>query len=124
MISAIRIVDKITTFSEGANPPDEMPPTHVNLHLLVSIVPGSARGGNDISMHLEAPSGVTSDLLTQRVTFQMQHSPAHIAGPVNLHLSEAGLHWIHVRFNGLLLTKIPLVAEFSRLATSPMVRPT
>lgn len=70
VISAIRIVDKITQTAEGPEPPAAMPPTGVSLKGLVLLKSGAARGSLGLSLRIEAPSGIRTDLGGVSMQFQ------------------------------------------------------
>lgn len=113
----VRIIDRLTRHAVGAAAPGEMEPFEVAATLAIHLDGGGARGSHEMSIRLEAPSGLSQPLLTMTVTFESEDRGVRFILPGRFTVNSAGLYWFHVLFNGQLLTKVPLRILYERLST-------
>lgn len=113
-LSVIRIVDRAEAkmHLQGNVPIEQihqagMNPT-IQLMMLVGIKSGPFKGKGVITIDSERPSGEKSlAVATQELDFQGEEQGQNIIVNLQVQVKERGLHWLDVRFNGNLLTKVP-----------------
>lgn len=122
VVSLIRIVDVITHTERGPNPPTDMPPVRYPLTLILTLKSGRAKGRHEIGITPELPSGET--LPTHSVSVQMEGEGkgATIASQLDVPYTLEGLYWFKIRFDGELLTQVPLQVRYARLVAGSATR--
>ncbi|MCH8296880.1 MAG: hypothetical protein IH873_02320 [Chloroflexi bacterium] len=120
VISAIRIVDRITRNAIGPELKKEMDPFDHNLFLYLMFKAGSARGPMELNIRLEDPSGASKSPFTQTINFEGDDDRgANIVAELRLKIEMPGLHWFDVVLDGVRLTRTPL-----RVIYLPQIRQT
>ena len=114
-LSAIRIVDRVFQVAAGIAPPEGMPPTTVNLTLLIALKSGAARGRHDLKIQAENPSGIRSPL-AQTFSVLLEGEDRGANAIINLVFTapEEGLYWFDVLLDGERLTRVPLRLVYLR----------
>jgi hypothetical protein len=115
--SAIRLVDRIIQTATGPQPPAEMPPLPVNLTAFVSFKAGAARGRHTVTLRLEDPSGIRSNLGTTGIVLEGDDRGANVAAQLGMNLRLEGLYWIDVLLGGNLVTRMPLRLIYQPIQT-------
>lgn len=115
VLSLIRVVDQLNVQAQGINAPDDMPPGAVIQPTLVLVLkPGEAKGRQKIRIDIEHPDTTVRRGAEQAVNFS--------GGPTNglnvvvqtrIVLSTAGLYWANVNVNDRLVTRVPLLVNYS-----------
>jgi|SRR5581483_9393294 len=119
VLSLIGLVDRITHTATGPEPPRLMPPVTVNLHLVITLKSGAARGRSEIRIGLIEPSGMKAPAdLVHPVYFEGEDRGVNILTRLNLELDKEGLYWFEVSHEGRLLTRVPLRILYQPLQTS------
>jgi len=118
VISLIRIVDVINHVENRPDAPPEMPAIRFPLTLVLCLKSGTALGRHDISITPEKPSGETLETVTTSIRLEGEARGANIISRIDIPYEMEGLYWFHVRYDGELLTKIPLELRYSRTVTS------
>jgi hypothetical protein len=108
VLSAIRIVDRVTQTVVGASPSAQVPATTLNLVALLGLKSGEARGRHTLKIVLEHPSGLKGPELSQSVLFEGEDRGQNVIIPLALELSAEGLYWFDVYLEDTLLTRMPL----------------
>src|SRR5512146_1663267 len=112
-ISAIRIIDRAETKIriEGKLPPpeklNEIVPT-LQLAMLVGLKSGSFKGKGVVEIDGESPNGTVKRLGLHEFEFLGSEHGQNLIVNLLVQVKEEGLHWFNVKFNGELLTRIPL----------------
>jgi len=111
VLSAIRIVDTITTQDDESTPHPVMRP--VNLTLFIAFKAGQARGAYDLTVAMEGPTERSSthpaERHTQTILFDgADHGGATIIMPVALIADQEGVYWFSVFLDDLVVTRLPL----------------
>ena len=111
VLSAIRIVDraevKVQTTEPNVNIQDVVP--GVQFNGLISLKSGSFKGSAVLSVEGQSPSGKTKSLGDYPVTLEGEDDNGqNLVLNLMIASKEDGLHWFNIRFNGTLLTRIPL----------------
>jgi hypothetical protein len=122
VLTAIRMVDRITVTATGPAPPPEMPPTVIDLTALISLKSGDARGRYTIRLRGEAPSGQPLPTADNPVHYEGDERGANLVIRMALQVDLEGLYWfdvLHVDHdNERLLTRMPLRLIYQPQRTS------
>jgi hypothetical protein len=122
VLSVIRIVDVLTV--PQVPPPDNQIPAL--LTVFVGIKAGDARGKHELSLRVRRPSGAVS-AVGQRLEVELSDDPlggANVVVTLPLKLSEFGLIWIDVLWDGDILSQIPFRLLLPGDAPVPEATPT
>lgn len=125
VVSAIRIVDRVTSHIASEGEQDAPPPLRVSITALISLKPGRAVGRYSIGFRPEAPSGAQLAVLKTPVNFDESDGSrgVNLVLPVEIE-AEEGLYWFDVLWiddragTEELLTRMPL-----RVLWQPMPGP-
>lgn len=108
-ISLIRVVDRLTFQIQSSGQSPNATAFNISITAVISLKSGEARGTHDLSIEAEAPSGLHMG--------QPVHLPVFLEGedrgatlilPVAMEAHEEGLYWFSIRFDNVLLTRMPL----------------
>jgi hypothetical protein len=108
VLSAIRIVDRLTQSAVGPDAPEEMPPLSMQLFALVAFKSGSARGSMQVDLRPEDPSGRQLGTFGQTVHFEGEDRGVNMIVGFNFVAEIQGLYWFDVLLQGERVTRIPL----------------
>lgn len=119
VLSAIRIVDVFNIEPKPANWPKEFQRA-LELVVLVCLKSGDLVGDYKVDLVLRSPDGKTieSSAQTIPVSFRGGEHGANLVVNTKLVTEDLGLYWFDVRWNGDVLTSIPL-----RLQTTTTQQP-
>jgi hypothetical protein len=115
--SIVRMIDRFTRRAIGPGTPEEMEPFLVELTLALHLDPGEARGGHEVRLLAEAPSGLSRELVATSVSFEGEERGVRLNIPGQMTVGSPGLYWFHVLFDGQPLTKVPLRILYERVVT-------
>ena len=118
VLSAIRIVDRVTQSAQGPEPPDEMPALPLQLKMLLTFRAGEARGRFSVKLQPETPSGQQLDV----AELPLQLNPgagANLIIDFGFVAEDEGLYWIDVSLQDERLTRIPLTVVYEPVKTGP-----
>lgn len=111
VLSAIRLVDRIDVKIQTNDPNvklENLVTQGINLAGLVSIKSGPFKGKGTIVFDGEGPSGKIKHLGRYDVDLQGEDHGQNVVINLVLLTQEDGLHWFNVRFNEVLLTRVPI----------------
>jgi hypothetical protein len=114
VVSVIRVADKVTGRIVGPVIPDVLPPVPVSLTLVIMLRAGQARGSYTLRIRPEPPSG--PPLAETEVPVSFTGTPemgANLIVNLTMAVDQEGAYWITVLLNDDLLTRIPLLVEYS-----------
>ena len=116
VVSAIRIIDRINRRAAGPEAPEAMPAFDYQLTALVTLKSGRARGGVQVEIEPEGPSGIKQAPIT--VTAQMEGGERgqNLVINMKMNFKEPGVYWFNVYVDGRLITKMPLDVRYSRMS--------
>jgi hypothetical protein len=116
VLSAIRIIDRITftTTSDGTL----LQPRQA-LTFVITLKSGQARGTYTVSITQEMPSGQQAPFVEAPILLEGEDRGVNLILNGVFEPDEAGLYWWDVRFDGTLLTRIPLRAVFLPVPGTP-----
>jgi hypothetical protein len=113
--TVVRMLDRMTRHAVGPQAPGEMEPFTVSTHLALHIDTGEARGNHEIAIRLEAPSGLSEQLLATTVTLESADRGVRFHFPGQIAVTSAGLYWFIILFDNQVLTRVPLRILYERL---------
>ncbi|MDO8751316.1 MAG: hypothetical protein Q7K03_09280 [Dehalococcoidia bacterium] len=119
VLSLIRVVDVINHTATGPNAPIDMPPVNYPLTLVLSLKSGKAKGRHEVTITPEMPSGETMPVASVSVRLEGEGKGYNIITQLNMQFKLEGLYWFIIRFDGELLTRLPLELRYARLVTGP-----
>lgn len=115
VISLIRIVDQVNHVARGPAAPVDMPEVRYPLTLVLTLKSGRARGRHEITIQPELPSGQTLPTATMSVQLEGTGKGVNVVSPVDIPYKLQGLYWFSIRFDGAIITRVPLEVRYSRL---------
>ncbi len=117
VLSVIRIVDRLTVTASGPQPPDQMPPTLINLSTVITLKSGFARGSYALRLIPTTPSGKQLRETSVGVLFEGgEDRGVNVLLNIQLQAEEDGLYWFDVLLADQLLTRMPLRLVYQRLS--------
>ncbi|MEW6141849.1 MAG: hypothetical protein AB1597_01660 [Chloroflexota bacterium] len=107
--SAIRIIDRLTHYEVGPNPPATMPAFNWKGSLLILFKSGRARGPMTLRVPLEKPNGTRVAGLPNVINFEGEDDRGvELKTDIEIRLDMPGLYWFHVTLDDVELTRMPL----------------
>lgn len=119
VLSLIRVVDRITHTVAGPAAPSDMQPFPYQLMLVLTLKTGQARGGYDLKIVRELPSGVReeSEAPSLRMYFEGEGDRGqNLIFQMQLIFEQEGLYWFDVFLDEQLLTRLPLRVVYARIS--------
>lgn len=111
----VRVIDRFTFKGDQEN----MPESTVELTAFVLLKAGDWRGGTELSLEPEAPSGHKYPKLSFHPNFEGDDDRGiSLTVSSRFTFKEAGLYWFHVSLNQQLITRMPLRAVYERIPVS------
>ena len=107
-LSLFHIIDRIAVAGTGP----AMPPTQLEMTLVVLFRSGRFRGHNIINVTESSPSGFSLPLFNFPVFFQGGDQGAGVIAKVGFAVQETGLHWFQISLGGQPVTSIPLTIVY------------
>lgn len=107
VLTVMRIVDIFTI----APPPVPLPAggiQGIELTVLLSLKSGDVRGKSEIAMKLRFPSGRVEEVGKWPIVLNGEGHGANVIAKVTLGVTEFGLHWFDVSWEGQAMTSVPL----------------
>ncbi len=118
VLSAIRIVDRVTHTIMGPAAPETMPSFTYTAKLLLAFKSGAARGKHKVQLSVEAPSGApTGQTISFPALFEGEDRGANFILDFALTPKEEGLYWLDVLLDDKRVTRVPLRIVYQRLET-------
>lgn len=124
VLSAIRIIDRVTYRAVVPRPSEEMPPFPLNVVALISLKGGRALGRHTLTLRATAPYGTAGRQLPDfsvPVLFEGgEDRGVNVILNVAMQVTHEGVYWFDVKLDDALLTRMPLrvVYEWMTLGTS------
>lgn len=119
VLSAIRIVDRITHRAVGQKPTDDMPPFPVNLKALIAFKNGRALGRHTLKLRPIPPSGLPTQELPEfsvSILFEGgEHRGTNIILDVGLQVTQEGVYWFEVKIDDHVFTRMPLQVVYESM---------
>ena len=117
VLTLVNIVDRISITRQGPEAPESMPPTPYQLHMVLVLKAGRARGRHEVRFVLETPDGTTKSPSMMSLNFEgPDDGGTAVVQQMVLTLSQEGLNWFNVYLADQLLTKLPLRVVYSRIS--------
>jgi hypothetical protein len=108
VLSAIRIVDRVTSAAQGTEPPPAMPPLTIQLFALIILRPDKARGRFRLTIRPEDPSGSQLQPYELPLHLDGEERGAQFKIEIGFVADLEGLYWFDVEIDGTRLTRMPL----------------
>ena len=113
LLSVIRFQDRIQIFGLT----DEMKPQALqHLQLVLVLKSGEMRGKANLSIDSTAPSGKSAHHADAQVLFEGDERGAAAALPLPVVVEEEGLHYLDIKLDGTLITRIPFRVLYQKIA--------
>jgi hypothetical protein len=118
VISAIRLIDRITLTVHASSSPETLPPMPVSLYALISFKSGNARGRNTLKWVTETPSGLRQPEQLLTVHFDGEDRGVNLVLNLNMVVDQEGVYWFDIFLEDQLITRIPLRILYQRIGQS------
>jgi len=112
VLSAVRIFERFIVAATGPDAPESIPKTTVPFALLISFIPGEARGSARVQVQMEEPSNLKREPLEFTVHFDAPSNPVNLILNFQLDIEQPGLYWFDVLLDGRLITRVPLLLQY------------
>jgi hypothetical protein len=122
VMSAIRIVDRFIQVVPPANVQGMIPPSRLDLSIVVAIKSGDVSRKAELKIIPRAPSGEELPGFSGQVLLEGDDRGVNIVVRYLFEGKEEGIYWFDVKLDGQLLTKMPLRIihqEMSATSTTP-----
>jgi hypothetical protein len=114
VISAIRLIDKITVVDFPDVPEGQVAAIHTKA--LVALKSGDVRGPRSIKLILKSPSGKRVELTQTQGLFEGNEHGIQITIDLRFALAGEGLYWCDVLVEDKVLTRMPLRIVYPKTA--------
>ena len=118
VISAIRLVDRITLTAHASSSPETLPPLPVSLYALISFKSGNAKGRHTLKWVAETPSGIRLPEQLLSVHFDGDDRGVNLVLNINMIVNQEGVYWFDIILEDQLITRIPLRILYQRVGQS------
>lgn len=95
----------------------DMPTVRYPLQFVLALKAGNVRGRHELTLVPQLPSGETLPSHTVSVQMEGEGKRVNLVLQLDIPYAMEGLYWFQIRFNGLVLTRIPLELRYSRMVT-------
>ena len=123
VITLVRLIDVINHQERGPAPPADMPEIRFPLTLMISLKPGRARGRHAISITPEMPSGETMASHSVDIQLEGENRGVNLGFPLDIPYKLEGLYWFIIKYDEMVLTRVPLQVHYARLVTGTETPP-
>lgn len=117
VISAIRIIDRITVTVSGNAPPEKMPLSRINVTALLSFKSGFYKGSTEIKLIGRNPSQQVFAETLLPILLEGDERGTNTVLEMTIEVSEDGLYWFGVLVGNRLMSKMPLRVVYQRLVS-------
>jgi hypothetical protein len=123
VLSAIRIIDTITSRPRPEAPPDSTPPFLAHQFWYLLCLRGETTGEHPVRIVLENPKGEPHEFVNQPMSFDSEQDTGGFGGAnfalhMNVVLGEPGIYWFRSYWHEELIASSPLRVVIERQATS------
>lgn len=119
VLSAMRIIDRITLTVSGDAPPAKMPPTNVSVTALISFKSGEHRGSAEVKFVGRNPDHKVFATSVLPILLEGDERGSNSIVNLNMQVNQEGLYWFDVLIGERLLTRMPLRIVYQRLVSGP-----
>lgn len=125
VLSIIGVIDTMTAEVAGPEAPEEMPPITRQLHLVLTLKSGGARGRYQVKITPELPSGLRLDPVILTAHMEGGERGTNIIANMPFTFNLEGLYWFIIHLDNVVLTKIPFRIKYSRsiVGQTPQIQP-
>lgn len=109
VLSAIRIIDRLTFHGQTKDVTEGMPPTTYNLNLLIILKTGEAPGMTTVKIEGQKPMPPHLPPIERRIHLeQPSFKGANLLMHLRLEFDQPGVWWFKISVNGHERTRVPL----------------
>ena len=118
VISAIRMIDRVTVTVHASSSPETLPPTPMSLYALISFKSGNAKGRHTLKLVVETPSGIRLPEQLFPLLFEGDDRGVNLVLSINTIVDQEGVYWFDVILEDQLFTRMPLRILYQRIGQS------
>ncbi|MBI5285287.1 MAG: hypothetical protein HY874_09360 [Chloroflexi bacterium] len=119
-LSLIRIIDQVHHQVMGPDAPRDMPPFQYELAGVVCLKPGDALGRMNFEIVMERPDGTRKMGGSGSIHFPGgANNGVNVPLRLNVMFEQEGLYWFDIVMEEQLLTRMPVMVNYSRLTVGP-----
>jgi len=118
VLSAIRIIDRLTHTRTGPDAPDAMPAFQVQISILTAFKSGDVKGKQELIIKGTSPSGKALPVISVPLLFEGGERGTNVNIGYAFQAEEEGLYWFDVTLNGTIYTRIPLRIIYQKIQTT------
>ena len=119
VLSAIRLVDRITVTASGPGAPEKMPPSTISVTAHIGFKAGFFRGSREAKLVAHNPSQAILATTVLPMFFEGEDRGATAVLPMTVVFREEGLYWFDVLLGERLVTRMPLRVIYQRVTAGP-----
>jgi hypothetical protein len=114
VVSAIRIIDRMTFSAPSESAPEKMPPMNIAIVMLVRFKSGDVSGEHELRIKPTSPSG--KELAASTMSFMLGGGElaANIIANYEMKVEESGLYWFDIMLGDKSFTKVSLNIIYER----------
>ena len=116
VLTFVRVIDQYNIAveaPEGADVPEDLPPTVQDFVYVVAMKSGKAKGRSSVRIDFEQPNGELKTILKRDVHFEGEDRGVNLIVRGRARIQE-GLHWTHVWVENQEVTRTPLRVTYAR----------
>jgi hypothetical protein len=117
VLSAIRIIDRLTQTVQAPQLPEELPRVQFQCAILVVLKSGSARGRHQVEFVNEHPSGRRNAVFSTSVLFEGEDRGNNLVVRASMEFDAEGLYWFDLLVDGRLMTRTPFRVIYQLVTT-------
>jgi hypothetical protein len=113
VLSAIRVIDRLTHTIVGAQMPDPLPPVSYTVWFAIAFKSGSARGRHTLKIVQEQPSGLRRDMFEHSIMLEGEDRGANFVAQVEARFEQEGVYWFDVFLSDQFVTRMPFRLSYN-----------
>ena len=117
VLSLIRIIDTLTHFERGSDPPEQMPQFSHRLKLVLMLKSGKAQGRHEVTVMPELPTGETDKAVSINVHLTGEERGHNVVADLEYLFRMEGLYWFRIFLDNEPLTAVPLRVKYEPVRT-------
>ena len=118
VLTLVRVIDRLTATSSGAEPAARMPTAEFQMHAVIMLVSGRARGRYQVRLVREAPDADRADVWSGGIFLEGNNKGHNLNLALSESFSREGTYWYDVFVNEELLTRMPFQVVYQPI-TAP-----
>jgi hypothetical protein len=124
VLSAIRIIDRVTHSISAETIPDSMPAINFPVTAVICFKSGDATGKYEVKIKTIPPSGEEVATFSGPILFtEEKNQGANIVINMMLAAKQEGIYWFDVMLNDQLVTRMPFQIIYHRVTSTTTAQP-